>query len=312
MIVTVTLNTALDLTYYVDALVPHAAHRVRTVYARAGGKGLNVARVLAALGEHVVVTGLVGGQTGRTIRSELATAGLADATVTVAGESRRTVNIVTDGDATIFNEPGPRLSAAEWRAFTARFAALAADADVVTLSGSLPSGLPATGYAELIHLAREAGAWTLADVDGEPLRAALAARPDAVTPNAAELAAAVPGTDPPAAVEALRRAGAGAVIATLGPEGVLAATEHGTWRARPHATLRGNPTGAGDACAAALAAGHLHAVPWPDRIRDAVALSSAAVLAPVAGQVDLDAYRRLRPAVVVEDLSSRRWTVSSS
>jgi tagatose 6-phosphate kinase len=311
MILTVTLNAALDVTYAVDALVPHATHRVREVHARGGGKGVNVARVLAALGEDAVVTGLAGGATGLAIRAGLAAAGLADATVPIAGESRRTVTVVADGDATVFNEPGPHVTAAEWRAFTERFTALAADADAVALSGSLPRGLPADCYAGLVRIARAAGAWTLVDTGGEPLHAALAAEPDAVTPNAAELARALPRPEPVAGVtpeealagaEELRAAGARAVVVTLGVAGMVAVTDEGAWRARSGAVVRGNPTGAGDACVAALVA--VRSRPWPERIRDAVALSAAAVLAPVAGAVDLAAYRRLRSGVVVEGVDA--------
>jgi tagatose 6-phosphate kinase len=301
VILAVTLNAALDVTYDVDALVPHETHRVRGVRTRAGGKGVNVARVLRALGHEVVVSGLAGGATGAAIRADLAAAGLPDALVPIGGESRRTVTVVSaaDGDATLFNEPGPAVRDAEWAAFTDRFAGLAAGAAAVVLSGSLPPGVPPDAYAQLVAAT---DALTVVDADGPVLAAALVARPDLVKPNAAELAAVAGHADPHGGAAGLRARGAGAVVASLGADGLLAVTADGAWRARPPRRVAGNPTGAGDACVAALTAGLVAGTAWPDLLRDAVSLSASAVAAPVAGDVDLDLHRRQRAAVHLEEI----------
>ncbi|WP_414721637.1 PfkB family carbohydrate kinase [Streptomyces sp. LMG1-1-1.1] len=117
MIVTVTLNAALDVTWEVSDLRPRASHSVRAAHERAGGKGVNVARVLAFLGHSPLVTGLTGGPTGRLIHDGLRSAGIRTSFVTVAGESRRTVTVVSrnDGDATVFNGLGPAVTATEWQ-----------------------------------------------------------------------------------------------------------------------------------------------------------------------------------------------------
>ncbi|SHG67859.1 1-phosphofructokinase family hexose kinase [Streptoalloteichus hindustanus] len=301
MILTVTLNAALDTTYHVDRLVPNSSHRVKEMHGRAGGKGVNVARVLHTLGHPVVVTGFAGGATGAAVRADLARAGLADALVDLAGESRRTVTVVcaAEGDATVFNEPGPHVAEEDWRRFLARFAALVPDAAVVVLSGSLPPGTPVGAYADLTRIAAEHGARTVVDAEGEPLRLAVAARPDVVKPNAAELRATTGEADPDAGAALLRAAGARAVVASLGAAGVLAVTDEGTWRATPPERVAGNPTGAGDACVAALAAGLRDGLAWPEVLRAAVALSAAAVLHPVAGGFDDRARRRFLPDVDV-------------
>lgn len=302
MILTVTLNTALDVTYDVAALTPYASHRVGAVSRRAGGKGVNVARVLASLGEPVIVTGLAGGATGTAIRQDLAAAVLEDALVEVSAESRSTVTVVDDGGATAFNEPGGAVQPAEWEAFCASYSRLVRSAHVVVCSGSLPPGVPTDGYARLVGIAAAAGARTLVDSEGEPLLAALSARPDVVKPNAAELVATTSTDDPLTGAMVLRSGGACAVVVTLGADGLLGVTAAGTWRARPPERVTGNATGAGDACAAALAAGMRARTPWPERLQDAVALSAAAVRSPVAGDVDLPTYRRLGAAVPLEDL----------
>jgi tagatose 6-phosphate kinase len=290
MILTVTLNPALDVTYRLPRLEPNAVHRVDAVSQRAGGKGLNVARVLHALGHDTLVLGFAGGPTGSAIRADLDQSGVPHQFVPIGGDTRRTITVVSNNGTTAFNEPGPSIVDESWSEFVATYGKLASDADIVVLSGSLPPGLPQDAYAALI-----AGSPvpTILDTSGAALLAALPARPHVIKPNLDELIDAAKLTDPSRAAERLRRAGAGAVVASLGPAGLLAVTEDGSWRAAPMQTLPGNPTGAGDACVAALAAGLAAGTPWPELVREAVALSAAAVLSPVAGDVDIRTYRRL-------------------
>ncbi|MFE7121809.1 1-phosphofructokinase family hexose kinase, partial [Streptomyces sp. NPDC057654] len=172
MILTVTLNAALDITYRVPQLRRHSSHRVTEVIERPGGKGLNVARVLAALGHDTVVTGFAGGITGEALRARLRDGGdgaaeangsganaagrsaaapgaLTDALVPIAGTTRRTVGVVdaATGDTTQLNEAGPTVTPAEWESFTGTYATLLADASAVALCGSLPPGVSVGAYA---------------------------------------------------------------------------------------------------------------------------------------------------------------------
>lgn len=315
MILTVTLNAALDVTYDVARLVPRGSHRVERTHERAGGKGVNVARVLSALGRPATVTGLVGGPTGQLLRGELSkSTGLVDEFVDIAGESRRTVTVVSraDGDATVFNQSGPTVSAAEWEGFTARFRQLVSQTRVVVLSGSLPPGVPTDGYGQLVRLAVEAGdsgrgARTVLDTSGAALLAALPAGPDIIKPNTDELTVATGESEPSRASQALRAQGARTVVASAGPAGLYALTPHGAWWAAPPHALSGNPTGAGDACVAALAGGLADGASdgsagrerWPALLREAVALSAAAVVRPVAGDFDPAVHRSFRDRVTV-------------
>ncbi|MFD8642227.1 1-phosphofructokinase family hexose kinase [Streptomyces zaomyceticus] len=301
MILTVTLNTAVDLTYRVPALTPHASHRVTQVIERPGGKGLNVARVLAALGHETVATGFAGGATGAVLREQLAATPVRDELVETAGATRRTVAVVdaATGDTTQLNEPGPTVTAAEWTAFRVRFTALLDGATAVALCGSLPPGIHVGAYAELVRLARTAGVPVLLDTSGEPLRRGIAARPDLVKPNADELAQLTGSRDPLRATREARGRGARTVVSSLGPDGLLAATPEGLWRAAPPTAVKGNPTGAGDSAVAGLLSGLVDGTPWPDRLSRAVALSAATVLSPVAGEFDPTAYEELLPRVKV-------------
>ena len=302
MILTVTLNTALDITYRVRALRPHSSHRVSEVTERPGGKGLNVARVLAALGHQVTVTGFAGGATGRVVRERLtATPGVVDALVPVAGATRRTIAVVDDhsGDTTQLNEPGPTVTAAEWSAFQEAYEDLLTSAAAVALCGSLPPGVPVGAYAGLVRAAKAAEVPVLLDTSGEALRRGVAARPDLIKPNADELAELTGSHEPLRATQDARRRGARAVVASLGTSGLLAVTPEGRWRATPPASLRGNPTGAGDAAVAGLLSGLVEKLPWPDRLTRATALSTASVVAPAAGEFDRGTYEEVLGRVAV-------------
>jgi tagatose 6-phosphate kinase len=292
LILTVTLNPAIDLTYHVGELKPGQTHRVSRVDERLGGKGVNVASVLTQLGVPTVATGLL--RDGP------------PAFFPIAGATRRTV-VVTDGrDATGFWEPGPVVTPAEWQGFLAHFSLLLKQSRVVVLSGSLPGGLPGDAYASLVELCRAAAVSSILDTSGPALRLGVAAGPDVVKPNADELAElGVPGTRTAGRQPAQDRAGRlgmpgtrTVVVASRGADGLEALR----WRTRPPRRMDGNPTGAGDACVAALARGLLHGTEWPDLLRDATALSAAAVASPVAGAVDLELYETLLPHIVLEEI----------
>nr|WP_240979542.1 1-phosphofructokinase family hexose kinase [Streptomyces sp. HNM0574] len=311
---TVTLNTALDLTYGVPRLEVHGSHRVREVTQRPGGKGVNVARVLAALGHEVTVTGFTGGSSGEALRAGLAATAdggrVTDAFVTVAGDTRRTVAVVdaSTGDTTQFNEPGPHIGAAEWAAFGDTFTALLRTPGLraVALCGSLPPGVPVGAYAQLVREARASDLPVLLDTSGEPLRRGLAARPCLVKPNARELAGITGTTEPLRAARGAQRRGAREVAASLGSEGLLVVTRDGVWHAAPPERVPGNPTGAGDSAVAGLLSGLVEGLPWPQRIARAVALSAATVGAPVAGEFSAGAYADLLPKVRVTQQPAAR------
>ena len=309
MIITVTLNPALDITYAVTELKPGTTHRPR-VCAQAGGKGVNVARTLHALGRDTVAVLPLGGYDGEAVRAELETAGVLYHAIPIGGATRRTITVVENaGLATGFNEAGPEIAFGEWAEICAAVDALLETAvldtavldtaSVLVLSGKLPRGLADDAYAELITLADGYGVPTILDTEGAPLLAALAARPAIVKPNAHELLDATGLSDPKAAARELLNRGAQAVISSNGPDGLTAHTASGTWTARPPRIDGGNPTGAGDASVAALAIGLADGSAWPDLLTDAAALSAATVLTDRAGVFDAEAYRRFRSEISV-------------
>jgi tagatose 6-phosphate kinase len=316
VIVVVCLNPALDVTHHVDAVDWGGVNRPRAVRARPGGKGLNVARTLHALGVDVLVLGLAGGITGAGVEAALRERCVPAALTPVAGETRRTFSVVDDRTVTAFYEAGPTVGEEEFAGFRRGYERALEGATAVVLSGSLPPGLAAGTYATLIEIAAAAAVPAVLDTHGEALRRGAAAGAAIVKPNLTELAAlagpaARSALAPPAdgaadrataAAAAGQLRGAQAVVVTLGPDGLLAVTGDGCWRARAPAAVAGNATGAGDAVAAALAHGLVLGRPWDERLRHAAALGAATAAAPVAGEFRREDYLGALTAVTVEEV----------
>ena len=179
MILVVSLNPALDVTYHVAEVDWSGVNRPHEVAAAPGGKGLNVARTLRALGSDVLVVGLAGGVTGEAVSTGLDEAGVAGRFTPVAGETRRTFAVVDQrrhGTA-LFNEPGPAVSAREYDAFLVLYEESLAWCAAVVLAGSLPPGVPADAYAGLAARAAAAGVPVVLDADGMALRHGAAGGP---------------------------------------------------------------------------------------------------------------------------------------
>ena len=296
MILVVCPNPALDVTYTVERLVPGESHLVRTFVERAGGKGVNVVRVLAQLRATVTVTGFLGGARGARLHDELAGCALAQRWVDVREQSRRTVTVVDPHGATVMREPGPQIAPADWDALVERVRTLGPGTDVAVLAGSLPPGAPADGYATLVSVLDALDVPAVLDATGSALAAALPARPFLVKPNAAEAAEIVGAAGDPVAT--LLVDGARNAVVSDGAAGVTAAVAGRRYRAVPPA-LAGNPTGGGDALAAGLAAGIAAGAPAEALLRRAVALAASAVTLPHAGEVDRALAEQLCPRVLV-------------
>jgi tagatose 6-phosphate kinase len=315
VILVVALNPALDVTHHVAGADWSGVNRPVRVATRAGGKGLNVARALRALGQQVTLTGLAGGPNGQALVGGLAGTGIEVALTTITADTRRTF-VVADtvrGETALFNEPGPAIDAGEYHEFRVGYESRLRSSLAVVLSGSLPVGLPADAYAGLIAAAASAGVPVVLDTSGAALRHGAAAGPTLVKPNLAELAEATgrplgrAGGPDLAEVEAAARgltAPQVAVVVSLGPHGLLATGTGGTWAARPPGPVAGNPTGAGDAVVAGLVDGLVRGRDWPDLLRHGTAVGTAAAAAPVAGEFNLAEYERLVPAIAVTQLEA--------
>ncbi|MGP6169676.1 1-phosphofructokinase family hexose kinase [Microbacterium sp. A196] len=286
MILTVTPNPALDLTWELDRIEIGGTHRADAGAVRAGGKGLNVARVLHSEGFDARAISTAGGATGDELRRDLAASGVPHVLLPVAADTRRSVAWVDRslGDTTIVNERGTSPTREEWAEFVAAVHEDAVAASVLVISGSFPPAAP-HGLLEALIVAAS-GRPVIVDTSGPLLLAAADAGVSVVKPNRAELAEATGIDDPAGGARELLRRGAGLVLLSLGAEGMLAVTADRVLRAQLPEPLAGNPTGAGDAAVAAAASLLESGVRDPEQIlRRATAWSAAAVLMPLAGEI---------------------------
>lgn len=299
MILTVTPNPAIDLTWRVARLQPGATHRVPTGASRAGGKGLNVARALHTTGHDVVALTTAGGPTGEEFRADLEAAGIPHRLIATAAATRRSIAIVdeTGGETTILNELGAPLAPAESTALADAALELGRSARAVAISGSLPPGFGPEELGALVARLVEGGVPVVVDTSGPGLLAAARAGADALKPNREELAGATGLADPVEGARSLIELGARLVLVSLGEEGLLLVPRNGRpVHARLRRVLRGNATGAGDAAVAAIAAAVASGADlWSadddaaevraDLARRATAWSASAVLMPLAGEL---------------------------
>ncbi|MDB5076156.1 MAG: tagatose-6-phosphate kinase [Chloroflexi bacterium] len=321
MIVTVTLNAALDRTLVAPDFTLGTSRSVEHGLNLGGGKGLNVARALHSLQCPVLALGFAGGLTGAQIQRSLEAEGLPHQLTTIRGESRTCTAIVDPARslATEINEPGPPIESDEIAAFLASFDRAVRTARLVCLSGSLPAGMPADYYATLIAHAREAGVPCFLDSRGAALRAGIHAGPLLVKPNQHEAAELFGETldpfDSAAVQRALPKPGPAGLAITLGADGAVLHSPGGSWRAYAPKVQPVDTVGAGDSFVAGLAAGLVRAadqqdlldvIAQPDVARTMLRLATATAVANTltigAGRCDPADIARLLELVRVEPL----------
>lgn len=292
MILTITPNPAVDETYTLDHLEVGETNRAPAPVRMAGGKGLNVARVIHSQQVPVVALAPVGGPNGQVFAAELTAAGVPHVLVPVSPETRRSFALVEQktGRTTVVNEFGSALSCSEWDAIRAQIITLLDQGiTVLAASGSLPEGGDVDFYPWCVREARLRGIPSIIDASGPTLLAAARAGATVLKPNHHELAEAT-GTDSlPEGAGVLLTAGAQHVYASAGEEGLFhfSAGSPGRWEsARLPRPLIGNPTGAGDSVVAAIAVGLDRNEDHASQILPrAAAWSASTVLMRTAGQL---------------------------
>lgn len=296
MIVTLTPNPSLDLTYELDALLPGEVQRAAAFSVEAGGKGINVSRNLVNNGVASRAVAPVGGSSGEQFLALLADLDVELVRVPVRGTLRiNTALAEQSGTLTKVNAAGPELSEAEVECLLGETTDATRGATWFAGCGSLPPGAPADLHARAVAAAREAGCRAAVDSSGAPLAAALGARPDLVKPNAEELAEIVGRPlatfgDVLDAAEEVRARGAGSVLVSLGADGAILLDENGATHAETPPFVPRSTVGAGDALLAGfLAAGGEGA----EALVEAVAWGAAAARLPgSAGPKPADVDRK--------------------
>ncbi len=314
MILTVTLNTAIDRTVAVPNFRLGQRHRAVESRTVAGGKGVNIARALRLLGKPVIATGLAGGSTGAAALERLGAESILHAFTPIAGESRTNLAFVdpTSGEQTEINERGPEVDQADIDRFVDKLLYLAQGASICVLAGSIPPGAPVDVYGRLITELGARGVLCVLDTDGEPMRAGLRAGPAVVAPNISEAeevvghefndaddyAAGLAGLMEMGAAEAIITSEAGCV-AILGSGG-----ERRSYEARIEQLEPVAPVGSGDSFLAGYVAARYDGASPRDCLAFGVACGAESTQHFGAGTLDRREVERLAGRVEVVELAA--------
>jgi 1-phosphofructokinase/tagatose 6-phosphate kinase len=315
MIITVTLNTAIDKTLAVPSFRLGRRHRTVEQTTMPGGKGVNIARALKTLGQPVIATGLAGGPTGTRIVEQLTQVSVLSDFVRIREESRTNTAVIdpTTGEQTEINERGPAVSEQEVELFVDKLLYLAKGASVCVFAGSLPRQVDVDVYAGLIRELRRLGVTTIVDTDGDPLRRSVRAEPDVISPNVLEAEELVghefnDDEDHVIAVREMTQLGAREAIMTT-PDGCFAAMQatepgpsHVVYRVHmPAGSIEPRATvGSGDAFLAGFVAARYTGRGVEDCLAYGVACGAESTQHLGAGLLDPGQVDRLRSEVKID------------
>jgi 1-phosphofructokinase len=311
VIITVTLNPAVDQNLELDQLLLGDTNRVRDSRIDPGGKGVNVSRVLRELGRESLACGLAPGSLGRFVEHSLLELGILCDFVHTRGQTRTNLTLVDDSahETTLLSYRGPEIDPRHVNTLETRLRRFLSADDWLVVAGSIPPPIQPQAYTRLLELARQVGARTVLDADAEALEAGLSGRPDLVKSNHHEAERLLHRSlDEDAALiqaaEEMRAAGAGTAVVTAGARGAVAVSKDGSWWARPPHIDIVSAVGAGDALLAGMVmkleegAGMEEAMAW------GTAAGAAACLTTGTQLCRRDDVVRILPGVRVERIHS--------
>lgn len=310
MILTVTMNPSVDMSYRLDHLELDGVNRVAEVIKTAGGKGLNVARILKEMGDDVLATGVAGGHFGSFIEGQLFEQDVPFEFVHVHGETRSSVAILHDGrNQTEILESGPEVAPSEAERFIDTFQRLDELADCVTISGSLPRGLDDDFYARLIRIANNQGSPVLLDASGSVLQAVLdsSEHPYLIKPNLAELSGLLgrelTRDDLGAVVSSLadeRFEGIDWIVVSLGSMGAIARHGNSFYRVTVPDIEVVSPVGSGDATVGGFAHAIVAGSSDEDVLRCGMTTGNLNAMQLATGHIDMSQFDNVFSQVGVE------------
>lgn len=282
MILTVTLNAAIDKRYVVEDFKSGAVFRIKECSYSAGGKGLNVARVASIAGEDVLATGFVGGHAGNYIIEQLEAQGIANDFLHISGESRSCINIYDEINETQteFLEPGLYVTDENKEAMLNKYKHLLNNCSVVAISGSVPNGVDSKLYKDMITSAKQQNKKVLLDTSGTILREAIEVKPSLIKPNTDEIKLLagrelVEEKDLIELTEELQASGIEIVVISCGADGSIIACDEGVYRAYVPEVKAINTVGCGDSMIAGFAIGLRKNMKMVDIIKLSSAISAA-------------------------------------
>ncbi len=308
MILTLTLNPAIDVELTTDRIIYDDRSYIRSESFQPGGKGVNQAITLQGYGANVEAVAPCGGPMGERFANLIRTKGVDVTLIPVAGDLRRNLAITdTNGLTLKLDQRGPEFTAEEVARIEAAVVGRLAEASWLTLMGSIPPGVPGEIYARLIARARDLGVRTLLDSSGEPVRGALAAKPTIAKPNRPEAErllgrGLLSEFDFLKAAGELHAMGPENVILSLGAQGAIAVSGEGRWRATTQPVSGGSPIGAGDVLGATVIFALEQGEPFVDAFRLGVAAGMVAASRPGLGSGSLEDVRAVLGDVTIREV----------
>lgn len=310
MIVTVTLNASIDKAYYLNSpVIDGTVHRVSVVDNSAGGKGLNASRAITTLNYPVCATGFVGGNNGRYLVELAHKDGITSDFIYTNQETRSCINILEpNGQSTEFLEPGQPVLTKDFLAFKAKLAELAKNAEVVTFNGSIPKGISAANYKELIEETMSAGIPCIVDASGSLLTSCIDVLPTMIKPNTDEIGQLLgrkvsTENEIIKAAQELYKRGIKIVVISLGAQGALMVSDEGTFRATPPKIEVINPVGAGDTLVGSFAVALAQKKPTSECLAFALSCATASCLSAGTGRFDQGVAAKIQKQVSIKKIA---------
>ncbi|NEW63236.1 tagatose-6-phosphate kinase [Granulicatella sp. zg-ZJ] len=310
MILTITMNPSVDVSYQLDTFDLDTVNRVSSVHKTPGGKGLNVTRVLHQLSEQVVAGGLLGGALGEDIRDKLNTASIKHDFFNISGHTRNCIAILHNGQQTEILESGPTILDSEANAFLAYFQKQIEHVEIVSISGSLPKGLPANFYVDMLSICERAGKPVVLDCSGDSLSEVLQSnvKPVAIKPNIDELSQLLKKQitlDIDVLKEVLSHnlfKDIEWIIVSLGKDGAFAKHHNNYYKVDIPKIQVVNPVGSGDSTVAGIVSSLAHKASDVDLLKKANVLGMLNAMENITGHVNLERYQELYDGIQVREV----------
>lgn len=310
MILTITLNPSVDIAYQLDTFHLDTVNRVEKVQKTAGGKGLNVTRVLKQVGEDVIATGFIGGEIGSYVKKQLTRNDIKNSFVEIGNETRNCIAVLHDGQQTEILEQGPTIQEHEALNFIEHLEIILNNVEVVVISGSLPKGLASNYYVEIVELCKQCDVAVVLDCSGEALKKVLESqqKPTVIKPNTEELSQLI-GKNITDDIQELKSVLSGQlfqgiewIVVSLGAKGAFAKHNDKFYRVKIPKINVVNPVGSGDSTVAGIAASLAHALPDVGLLKNANVLGMLNAQEEQTGYVNLEYSEVLYSQIEVEEV----------
>lgn len=305
MIVTITLNPSIDIKYTINNFSLGKVHRALSTTKTAGGKGLNVTRVIKKLGDDVLATGLLGGEVGNFILTTLENLRISHSFINIQESTRNCINIISNLDSTEILEKGPNISKNEWSNFKLHYEDIAKKYEYIVISGSLPSGLEDESYLELLAIGEKYNCKIFLDTSGNTLKKSIAGKPYFIKPNLEEFENLIGKKlenieDIILEGKKLNKLGIEVIAITLGAKGAIIITNNSSYIVKIPKFDVVNTVGSGDSFVAGFVTGCSRELPFIETIKLAVSCSISNALQEKTGDIDIENIEKISKLINIE------------